>query len=71
MIALLVVAALLAATVLTHYEGLRLLSRAVQTLRMDPRPRMVVVIFGVGSITWPERTAQAVHLLPARHGTPA
>lgn len=50
MIALLVVAALLAATVLTHYEGLRLLSRAVQTLRMDPRPRMVVVIFGVMAI---------------------
>ena len=45
MIALLVVAALLATTVITHREGLRLLPRAVQALRMDPRPRMVVVIF--------------------------
>ena len=50
MIALLIVAALLAITVSIHYEGLRLLSGAVQSLRINPRPRMVVVIFGVMAV---------------------
>ncbi len=38
---------LLVSTVLMHYEGLRVLSMAIEKIRMAPRPRMLLVIFGV------------------------
>lgn len=38
---------LFVATVLIHYEGLRLISLAVEKIRSRPRPRILVVIFGV------------------------
>jgi hypothetical protein len=34
-------------TVLIHYEGLRLISLGVDVVRLPPRPRMLIVIFGV------------------------
>jgi hypothetical protein len=34
-------------TVLIHYEGLRFISLGVESIRSRPRPRMLVVIFGV------------------------
>lgn len=35
------------ATVLIHYEGLRLISLGLEAIRARPRPRMLIVIFGV------------------------
>ena len=37
-------------TVLINYEGLRLISLSVEAVRSRPRPRILIVIFGVVSI---------------------
>jgi hypothetical protein len=43
----LLVLLLFVTTVLIHYEGLRLISLGVEKIRSRPRPRVLIVIFGV------------------------
>ena len=38
---------LLVVTVLTHYQGLRIISAIVEVVRIPPHARMVIVVLGV------------------------
>jgi hypothetical protein len=60
-----IIIALLVVTVLTHYQGLRIISGIVEVVKISPHARMVIVVFGVIVVHTVEIATHAVGYMVA------